>query len=474
MKSTRKESSKNKVGLWALEQELGIPSWKNLLSLPESKSKHTEAEIKLEQELKFTFSRQFDSLSDTASVFVSEQTDFPKLCQYLPFLFESFQLHLCADHQIKERLSYLNQDEMFRGDNIATRQLNYLLEYASNRNASDIHIESNPGKKQVRMRIDGKLESVVLEEEIENYLFSKIKLISRMDISIKRKPQDGHFPFINERGSRYDMRTSTVPSINGEKIVIRLLPSTSVRFSLSDLGFSDVHIPVFKKNISAKSGMILFTGPTGSGKTTSLYAILNELASEALNIITIEDPVEYRLENITQVEVNTKADLTFSSALRAFLRQDPDVILVGEIRDNETAQIAARAAQTGHLVLSTLHCNNVFEAIHRLKTLGIEGDDIASSLKLLVSQRLVSLNCACGKKEDCPECSGRGTSGRIPLMEVLEISSSISKLLALNHPISEIETEAVENGFVSIRESGEKLVEKGLISPLELDSLFSK
>jgi len=216
--------------------------------------------------------------------------------------------------------------------------------------------------------------------------------------------------------------------------------------------------------------MILFTGPTGSGKTTSLYSILKELQSEALNILTIEDPVEYRLNGITQVEVNNLAGISFASALRSFLRQDPDVILVGEIRDTETAQIAARAAQTGHLVLSTLHSNNVFEAIHRLKNLGVRGDDISTSLKLLVSQRLVPKICNCNFSPDCQYCSGKGVSGRIPLLETLPISPMVKKMLSYEDALSDIEKASCSEGFISMRNFGEKLVAENKISAIELDA----
>ena len=291
-----------------------------------------------------------------------------------------------------------------------------------------------------------------------------------MDIAQRRSPQDGHFPFISDQGKRFDLRTSTIPGVNGEKIVIRLLPSAAVQFSMEDMGFAEKQVSIIQRNLTAKTGMILFTGPTGSGKTTSLYAILKEIMSETLNIITVEDPVEYRLNSITQVEVNELAGVSFSSALRSFLRQDPDVILIGEIRDQETAQIAARAAQTGHLVLSTLHSNSVFEAIHRLNNLGVKNDDIASSLKLIVSQRLISKLCSCLGSSDCKECFGKGYSGRVPLLETLEITAKIRKLLSFGKGVAEIEHEAKGDGFVSLRQQGMQLVANKVISMSELDS----
>jgi type II secretory ATPase GspE/PulE/Tfp pilus assembly ATPase PilB-like protein len=217
--------------------------------------------------------------------------------------------------------------------------------------------------------------------------------------------------------------------------------------------------------------MILVTGPTGSGKTTSLYAILQELIEKPINIVTIENPVEYRIPWITQVEVNESAGVSFALALRSFLRQDPDVILVGEIRDEETAKIAARAAQTGHLVLSTLHSNNCFEALHRLQSLGVSGDDLSSSLRLLISQRLANKKCTCNKATTCEFCSGSGNFGRFPLQELLVISPLIREKLAHNSKITEIEKIAFAEGFKSLRTQGLELVEQNILDQTELNAI---
>ena len=470
---TQPSSNKQGIHLWQLQQELGIALWQNSLSIPNPEFTYLSSHLHLQQELNFVFVQEGPTEESRFLVFISEQTQFSHLCQFLPFLFEHYQFYLCEDHLIKERLSFIDHREAFSADNKATKQLNTIIASAVSKNASDIHIESHPYNKLVRIRVHGQLEKLKLDEEIEDALFSKIKLISKMDISRTRVPQDGHFSYTSESGKQYDMRTSTVTSVFGEKIVIRLLPSTTVKFSMSELGFPKNHIPIIKKHIQKKSGMILFTGPTGSGKTTSLYAILNELNAEMLNIITIEDPVEYRLEKVTQVEVNDKAGLSFSKGLRAFLRQDPDVILVGEIRDHETAQIAARAAQTGHLVLSTLHSNDVFETIRRLKNLGVESEDIASSLKLIISQRLVQKHCVCQGDTECPKCLGTGVSGRIPLMEVLEISTELKKLIFRGSHLSELQDHARKTGFLSLNEVGQKLVRSKVISISELDALGS-
>ena len=293
-----------------------------------------------------------------------------------------------------------------------------------------------------------------------------------MDIAKSRVPQDGHFQYLTQRGKKFDLRTATIPGVFGEKIVIRLLPVTPVSISMDHLGYTPTCLKLIRSAVSRSSGFVLFSGPTGSGKTTSLYAILNELNSEALNIVTIEDPVEYRIERITQVAVNEQAGVTFSTALRSFLRQDPDVILVGEIRDSETAKIACRAAQTGHLVLSTLHSNNVFESIQRLRGLNIGNDDIASSLSLIVSQRLVNKWCTChGQDIDCPDCFGTGYCGRMPVMSILQVDQTIRNMIAGNASVLEIEQQALSQGFEPLRSKIAKMVQSSLIKPDELDQL---
>ncbi len=472
MGSTSKESQLKTDEIWQLSQMLGISTWKNLLSLPEDDSHHAPTLLELERTVGFTAVVQTEGEDKrNAQVFVSEKTDLITLCKYLPFLFDDFQVYLCADALIRQRIMILSRDEIYDHDNLATKNLGFILEKAARENASDIHIESLSNEKIIRLRIDGKLKQIEMPEEVDERLFIKVKLHSGMDIAQKRAPQDGHFPFISCQGRHFDLRVSTVPGINGEKIVLRLLPTTSVEFSMKEMGFSDIHIDMIRQCLRVKTGMILFTGPTGSGKTTSLYSILKELQSESLNIMTIEDPVEYRLDGITQVEVNNLAGIGFASALRSFLRQDPDVLLVGEIRDMETAQIAARAAQTGHLVLSTLHSNNVFEAIHRLNNLGVKGDDIATSLKLLVSQRLVPHLCHCNNDPNCEICLGKGISGRVPILEMFMITPNIKKMLSYESSITDIEKAARSEGFAPMREFGLKLVAEEVISAMELDSI---
>jgi len=471
MEAFRQDTENSRNILNKLQKKMLIKIWENLITLPSHDLHHSELELNWELKIGFTFSRPLKG-EEKVSIFLSEKTEIARLLQILPFWFQHYQLYLCINRLIQERLSALGQDEDLRGDNQATQQLNFLLSHAAMENASDLHLESLPDGKQVRMRVDGRLSLVSLKEDVEENLFMKVKLVSGMDIAQKRAPQDGHFQYVSEQGKKFDLRTSTIPGVHGEKVVIRLLPATSIQFSMEGTNFSNENIALINQAISSHTGLILMTGPTGSGKTTSLYAILNALMSESINTITVEDPVEYRLPNITQVEVNELAGVTFASALRSFLRQDPDVILVGEIRDQETAQIAARAAQTGHLVLSTLHSNNVFEAIHRLQTLGVQGDDIASSLKMLISQRLITKLCACGGQESsCPHCLGRGQIGRLPLQEILPISPTLRKMLSRCQSISEIESQAKAEGFRSLRQNGEELVAKKLILQSELDNI---
>jgi type IV pilus assembly protein PilB len=463
----RKETTLQSVEFWQLERRYGIAIRHDCLSLPENRQPHNALQQHLEKALHFTFV----DTDDATEVFVSEKTRYCELCRHLPFLFDRYQLYLCADQLIQERIQSIGQGEIFQGDNKATINLHFILESAAAADASDIHLESLADGKRVRIRIDGKLKAIKPPEEIDESLFLKIKLYAGMDIARHRLPQDGHFPFINSHGKRFDLRISTIPGVEGEKLVIRLLPSSSVQFSLQEMGFDQAHIEIIKRCLISKVGMVLLTGPTGSGKTTSLYAILRELMDETLNIITVEDPVEYRLNGITQVEVNETAGLTFSSALRSFLRQDPDFTLVGEIRDPETARIAARAAQTGHLLLSTLHSTNVFEAIHRLSGLGVQRDDIASSLKLLISQRLVTRKCGCGGQEGCSSCDGNGFRGRIPILEILEITPALRRSLTFGDPLPAFEEKALAEGFMSLRTYGERLVQEDRISLSELEAV---
>jgi type IV pilus assembly protein PilB len=449
--------------------KLNISFWNDTLSLPKNIQPLPKNVLELENKFKFAL-----IITETTSyIFISDATNFKQLLKYLPFLVENFQIYQCSSVLIEEEIQLNYRNGSLSEPNEATNLLTILLETATTKKASDIHIEHLVSGRRIRMRINGVLKRFQHESDIGENLIHKIKLVSEMDIAVSRSPQDGHFQYSNKRGEKFDLRTSTVPGIYGEKVVIRLLPTLPVTFSIDQLNFSATFINAIRKVLSKKSGMILFTGPTGSGKTTSLYAILNELISESLNIITIEDPVEYRVDSITQVSVNQTTGVTFATALKSFLRQDPDVILVGEIRDSDTARMACRAAQTGHLVLSTLHCNDVFETFQRLKGLDVALDDIASSLSLVVSQRLVNGRCLCDKANDiCPKCNGTGIIGRVPVLEFLVIESELRQLLMTSFSLHDFKISAKKQGYQSLRENARELSDANIIDPSQLNLLY--
>lgn len=345
--------------------------------------------------------------------------------------------------------------------------------------ASDIHIEAFETYAKIRLRVDGYLFEY-MRIKLSNYekLLSKIKLMSKMDIAEKRRPQDANLSL--DEFDNVDFRISTINTVNGEKLVMRILSIVEFKKRSKLLGFSTDSISKIKKVLDKKSGMIIITGPTGSGKSTSLYAFLDKLNTGHENIISVEDPVEYKIEGINQISVNEKIDLTFAKALRSILRQDPDIIMIGEIRDKETAQIAVRAAITGHLVLSTLHTTDAISAIARLRDLGVEDYLINSSLSLLISQRLVKRLCTCKEKsimtdfeyqivkkyknvernqaifrpKTCPKCKN-GYLGREAVEEVIVVDEQFKDLLRKRGERSEEIKEKLEKeGFKSMLENG--------------------
>ncbi len=362
----------------------------------------------------------------------------------------------------------------------------FLIVDAIRKDASDIHIEPYESLVRIRYRIDGVLHDVMtLPTWIKNSLASRVKVMSGMDIAEKRLPQDGRFK-MKIGGREMDFRVSSLPTMFGEKIVIRILDPGKIRLDLSTLGFEEEQLKKFRKAINLPYGMILVTGPTGSGKTTTLYAALSELNKTEVNISTVEDPVEYYLPGINQVQVNETAGLTFATALRAFLRQDPDIIMVGEIRDIETAEISIRAALTGHLVLSTLHTNDAPSAVGRLIDMGVEPYLVSSSVVMVVAQRLVRLICEnCKEKtkpnpeilkelgvdpdnstfykgKGCKKCNYTGYRGRIAIYEIMEVTPTIRELAVKKSPSEVIRKAALEEGMITLRESGIRKVKKGL------------
>lgn len=369
----------------------------------------------------------------------------------------------------------------------AVRLVNRIILQAVHSRASDIHIEPQEKDIRVRFRVDGLLRDVLhLPTGILNTLVSRIKIMGGMDIAEKRLPQDGRFQVTVERRS-IDLRVSTMPTVYGEKVVLRILDKSTMLLPLDGLGFLPATRQIYETLIRSAYGMILITGPTGSGKTTTLYATLNALSSPEKNIITIEDPVEYLLPGINQVRVNLKAGLDFASGLRAILRQDPDIIMVGEIRDRETADIAVRAATTGHLVFSTLHTNDAAGAVTRLLDMGVEPFLVNSSLIGVVAQRLARLICHNCREtyqpgpEDpaytfiqdrqrltfyrgrgCPQCNYTGYQGRTAIQEVLVMTEDIRALVAEKAPSHEIKKAAVAAGMVTLREDGLEKASQGL------------
>ncbi len=364
-----------------------------------------------------------------------------------------------------------------------------ILKRSIRERASDVHIESEQNEVRVRFRVDGILfEAMKLPKELELSVVSRLKIMAKMDISERRIPQDGRIEFQIDRRD-IDLRVSTLPTIFGEKIVIRILDKSSVTKNLDMLGFSKGHLEDLRKLIKKPTGMIFVTGPTGSGKTSTLYAALNEINSMDKNIVTLEDPVEYQLKIINQVQVNTGVGLSFARGLRSVLRQDPDVIMIGEIRDRETADIAIEAAMTGHLVFSTLHTNSAAGTINRLFDMGIENFLISSSLLGIVAQRLVRELCPHCKKKNvlsghellefnldvnkeyevykavgCKKCKNTGYMGRTVISEVVTIDESIRELINRNESISEIKKVLKNLNIKSIICDGIEKVLKGITS----------
>ena len=337
------------------------------------------------------------------------------------------------------------------GEVQAVKFVNDLLELAVKKNASDIHIEPLEEVTRVRLRIDGLLwNAAEVLRSNHSAIVSRIKIICGMDIAEKRLPQDGRVE-VEISGSKVDLRVSTLPVINGEKVVIRLLEKSQKLLELEALNFSKSNLKIYRQLINSPHGIILLTGPTGSGKSTTLYATLQELNDETKNIITIEDPVERTIQGINQIAVNNKAGLNFATGLRSIVRQDPNIIMVGEIRDGETAKIAVQAALTGHLVFSTLHTNNAIGAVTRLLDIGIEPFLLAAALRGVVAQRLVRTVCPyC--ENGCEHCNYTGYKGRMTVQEVLQITPKLQKLITQRAEECVLFEAARENGFTTLQE----------------------
>ncbi|MDA9957809.1 ATPase, T2SS/T4P/T4SS family [Gammaproteobacteria bacterium] len=364
--------------------------------------------------------------------------------------------------------------------------INGIISQAVKNRASDIHFEPYEDSLIVRFRVDGILKEILKQDsKISSVLISRIKIISGLDISERRLPQDGRVS-LSLGDKDIDVRVSTLPSSYGERIVLRLLDKQASQINIDDLGLPSVILKNYKSSLKNSEGIILFTGPTGSGKTTTLYSGLRHLSDSSQNILTVEDPIEYTLNGIGQTQVNTKTGYTFAKGLRAILRQDPDVVMVGEIRDVETAQIGIQASLTGHLVLSTVHTNSAVAAITRLRDMGIESFLLASSLRTVISQRLVRRLCLSCKKEElpsknstklfnldtnkkvfissgCDACSNTGYQGRIAIAECIQVDKTLKEMIH-NNASENLISEHVFKNNQSIDEASSELISKGITS----------
>jgi general secretion pathway protein E len=348
------------------------------------------------------------------------------------------------------------------------RMLNALLTQAARDGASDIHIEPYERHSAVRFRVDGTLREVVQPNRaLHAALISRLKIMAELDISEKRLPQDGRISL--RIGTRaVDVRVSTLPSAHGERAVLRLLDKSGNKLTLEAVGMQGKVLQQFEQLIAQPHGIILVTGPTGSGKTTTLYAALGKIDASQTNIMTVEDPIEYELAGVGQTQVNAKIDLTFAKALRAILRQDPDVIMIGEIRDFETAQIAIQASLTGHLVLATLHTNDASSAVTRLTDMGVEPFLLSSSLLGVLAQRLVRKLCGHCNGLGCQHCNNMGYQGRTGVFEMLTSNDQIRAMVHNQASEADIRAAALASGMTLMRDDGERLIAEGITSREEV------
>lgn len=375
------------------------------------------------------------------------------------------------------------------------RLVNSIIERAINERASDIHIEPREEELHVRMRIDGVMRSVLtVPKNLQESVISRVKIMASLNVSERRIPQDGRFN-VRVKDHDIDLRISTLPTVYGEKVVARLLDKSNGILDKETIGLTGENLDKFEKLTHCRNGVVLIVGPTGSGKSTTMYTMVNELNTEDINLVTLEDPVEYNITGVNQVQINEKTNMTFANGLRAILRQDPDIIAVGEIRDGETAEIAMRAAITGHVVLSTIHTNDALGTVERLRNIGVEPYLISSALKGVISQRLVRRICPHCKtaykpmKEEladlnldpngdytfykgagCPNCYETGYRGRIAVFEIMEMTQKIRDGIAKNEGRDFIERELKKpgSGYISLKENAMKLVRDGITTTSEI------
>ena len=406
-----------------------------------------------------------------------------------------------VDKYKKEQELQINEEELNKEKN---RQadiesapivllINNLIEAAVRNRASDIHIEPCKDKIRVRYRIDGSLKEILsYDNSLLGAIITRIKIISGMDISEKRIPQDGRITMLVDN-KEYDIRVSSLPTVYGEKVVMRIAAKEGFNKDKSKLGLGPKDLETFNEILKNSHGIILVTGPTGSGKSTTLYTALSELNTSDVNIITVEDPVEANIDGINQVQVNTKANLSFANALRSILRQDPDIIMIGEIRDAETAQIAVRASITGHLVVSTLHTNSTASSVTRLQDMGIENFMIADSLVGIIAQRLVRKLCSCKvdrfatpqekkmlgiedeirevkicEAKGCKLCNNTGYYGRTGIYEIMPITTNIKRLISNKADVDKINEEAIREGMTTLKDAARQAVLSKVTSIAEM------
>ena len=415
---------------------------------------------------------------------------------------ESFQLQIL--HEDEQGDEQLTVEKMTADASPVIRLVDTTIYTAIQRRASDIHIETQDDAVYVKYRIDGVLQSAMrpIDKRFHSTIISRVKVMAELDIAEKRIPQDGRFK-LRLPGKTIDFRVSVMPSVHGEDAVIRILDKESIseqfhELRLDILGFPEAELKRFRKYIAEPYGMVLVTGPTGSGKTTTLYAGLSEIKTIEDKIITIEDPVEYQLKGITQIPINEKKGLTFARGLRSILRHDPDKIMVGEIRDNETAQIAINSALTGHLVFTTVHANNVVDVLGRFLNMGVEPYQFVSALNCVLAQRLVRNICVHCKRPakvtreqltesqmdpnlaesglffegtGCIECGGTGFKGRTAICELLDLTDNIREIILARRPNSEIKKAARDEGMRSLRESAVERVLAGITTLREINKV---
>lgn len=413
-----------------------------------------------------------------------------------------------ADSFAKERME---KEQKLKGDKDESNDevdnspivllVNKIIEQAVNERASDIHIEALEDQVRVRYRIDGAMQEVMrYPKDLQSAIVARIKIVSGMNISEKRAPQDGRMTLIFNR-VEYDLRVSSLPTTFGEKVVMRIASKSGLNKEKSELGFQEEELKRFDGILKNPHGIILVTGPTGSGKSTTLYTVLNELNGGDVNIITVEDPVEADVDGINQVQVNEKAGLTFASALRSILRQDPDIIMIGEIRDEETASIAVKAAITGHLVVSTLHTNSAASTVTRLEDMGIEPYMVADSVVGIIAQRLVRRICPkchvqkqmsdtdkfrlrlrgdsnpmiyVPSEKGCAYCNNTGYRGRIGVYEIMPITPALREVISRGGGAEEIQKVALKEGLTTLRLGAAKLVLKGVTSISEVERIAAE